>query len=352
MKKFFIHIGTHKTGSTTIKSSLALNKSLLKSKGLLYIDTKWSYDIMRLKHDDQALKKRICDNFSAQLEKENANKRCDVVIAAEKFSGDPYSGYDNASIIAVILYAVSQGYKPVIIVYLRRQDTFIESLYTQSVHQGSSLEFQEFLEERELNNYDWSNLLTSYQKVFGDESLIVRSYDYFNKNRENGGILKDFYDLIGYSEAYKQLASQTKTDVNIGYSPAAVQFARMANKYVNEQNQKAFRRALQLSNHKKKGDSYSYFEGNERSDFFKLFEEKNKKVANLYLPENQRIFLCEIENRKESINPVNDQELLVQIITNYMIYAENKPSAEPKEITKNLMRYYFPKLYKIFAKKG
>ena len=54
MKKIFVHIGGHKTGSTAIQEHLKINKKNLTSKGYFYYDTYESNTFSRTaKHNNK-----------------------------------------------------------------------------------------------------------------------------------------------------------------------------------------------------------------------------------------------------------------------------------------------------------
>ena len=52
MKKIFVHIGGHKTGSTAIQEHLKINKKNLTSKGYFYYDTYESNTFSKLIKSD------------------------------------------------------------------------------------------------------------------------------------------------------------------------------------------------------------------------------------------------------------------------------------------------------------
>ena len=347
MRKLFIHIGTHKTGSTTIKSALAKNRKFFVKHGLLYVNTKWSYEIMRLESADSSLKERIYNEFTAAVNQHDPKGKLDVVIAAEKFSGNPYKAYGNAAILAEILKHAASGFEPIIVVYLRRQDTFLESLYTQSIHQGGSETFVDFLERVKVADYQWQQLIDSFAGEFGGDKVKVRSYDYV-KSLGSQGLLNDFLETIGYGQCIKELPDAgIRKEVNVGYSPEAVHFARLTNKYVPAEKQKAFRKALQASNRKQKGEQYAYMESGERTALFSKFSDANRVLANRWMEEEHGNALCSLPVQKEEPKKIpSNEEVFFKIVANYMAYNESKPKSDPESVVKNVMMRYFPRVYR------
>jgi hypothetical protein len=131
-KKIVIHIGTHKTGTTTIQKSLALAKNKLLSKGILYPDTTRDPFPHNEKHNS-VVKAVSSENFDAMLiekkhlldefEKSNCHT---MVISEEGLSG-------IKSCITDFFNSFKDDFDLTVICYLRRQDYFAESLYNQFV---------------------------------------------------------------------------------------------------------------------------------------------------------------------------------------------------------------------------
>jgi len=64
MPNLFIHIGTHKTGTTAIQDSLAANRFKIKNQGVYYIPPiKAWVDIMRLQNFDRDIVKANSEYF-------------------------------------------------------------------------------------------------------------------------------------------------------------------------------------------------------------------------------------------------------------------------------------------------
>src|SRR5690625_7585565 len=93
------------------------------------------------------------------------------LIISEHFSGNPFIGFSNVHIIAETLWEITKDLDLdiYIIVYLRRQDDFIESMYTQSIHLGDSHSFEEFINGFDESAFDWEYILDSYSKWFGKD---------------------------------------------------------------------------------------------------------------------------------------------------------------------------------------
>ncbi|HAC16933.1 MAG TPA: hypothetical protein DCE78_13460, partial [Bacteroidetes bacterium] len=181
---FFIHIGTWKTGSSTIQFNLHTVKSELEREGIFYlsksdkmvVDDAVIRSFTELNHDYILASRK---KLSAILERKRAlNPAMRFIASAEEFSGDPFSGFENSGEVARNVFEITKDLNLdiKIIVYLRRQDDFIESLYTQSIHLGGHKTFDEFISDFNEDAFHWDKLLNSYAGVFGKENIIVKRY--------------------------------------------------------------------------------------------------------------------------------------------------------------------------------
>lgn len=283
MAKLFLHIGTHKTGTTAIQSSLRAHRKELRREGIgLLRRLPGSRRIMLadeidpdlIAHNRQALRSGIRAS-SRRIER--------YILSYEGFSGDPYRGYTNVSAVAETLSRITEGFDTTIIVYLRRQDEFVESFYTQSIHEGGSRSFEEFLSALPSTAYDWTELLEPYDRLFSLESLRVRRYSY-GRTAGPADVINDFGRLVG-SEYLRTL--RTADRVNPSYSRDALEFARHCNSTLSPSRRDELRRMLQRCSVKSPSESYSFFNAKERRSFLDQYSSSNQFVASRYLADGE-----------------------------------------------------------------
>lgn len=168
----FIHIGTHKTGSTAIQRAFRADEKALRKEGLVRLR---SCDRIALPSLDatelEAMTSSLREEAGGQ-----AGRPMRFLMTSEGFSGDPMTGYADAPVVASRLRAATHGFDARIILFLRRQDDFIESWYTQRIHEGRSETFDEFLQLIRLEEMSWLRLAEAYAAEFGRENIIVRRY--------------------------------------------------------------------------------------------------------------------------------------------------------------------------------
>jgi hypothetical protein len=131
-----LHIGTHKTATSTLQALMAENRSQLKAEGILYPSTDRPPLRSRRKHAflGTLLHKGgpEFDAMLADLRAEVAASGCDrVLMSAEGLSG-PTLRPDPAA-----LAALAGAFDLTAVCFLRRQDTFAESLWNQRCKTGN-----------------------------------------------------------------------------------------------------------------------------------------------------------------------------------------------------------------------
>lgn len=180
-------------------------------------------------------------------------------------------------------------------VYLRRQDEFIESLYMQKIHEGHSMPFAEFLEQLSGVHFDWYALLESYAEVFGRRNIIVRRYEKrFMPRRES--LLEEFFGIVGV-DCSKLNLDQGEAAPNAGYGALALAVARQCNPHLSPVERRELRHILQASVSKKPHEHYAHMNGLARSAILARHEASNARVAREYLADpSGRLFEAATED--------------------------------------------------------
>ena len=194
MKKLYIHIGTHKTGTTSIQNRLNEYKYSLLKNDAFYISTTGIFKkIPRLTSYDKNLVLKARNELITHMQK--FTEISTFITSSEHLSGDCYTGYKNSMLMSQMLFDIVSklNVKAYIVIYIRRQDRFIESLYGHMIESGLPVpEFKKFINFNE-EHYNWNLLVKSYEKKFNKKRIIVRSFD---DTLKNGGVLKDFCNCI------------------------------------------------------------------------------------------------------------------------------------------------------------
>jgi hypothetical protein len=196
------------------------------------------------------------------------------VMSSEALCGLPSRGYLNSGVVFSMLREALAEYKVTVIIYLRRQDSFVESMYSQAIHEGGCLGFDEFARKYAmLGSLDYARILNDLETYFGRNSLIVRSYHAASAK----GLIDDFASVIGSDLLTTHFAASGSK--NISYSRNALEIARFCNPNLDEINKKKLRRALQHVMPHGSDEPLRYFSEDARNEFLEKYEFSNNEVA-------------------------------------------------------------------------
>ena len=198
----YVHIGPHKTGTTSIQHALLVNQDILKKRGVLCPQTgrPWHNSAAthnlawQLRNPNGVRFKKNDGTWDELLEEIRTTRRIDkVLLSSEDFCllrleqfqamGEHLRDYDTK-----------------IILYLRRQDQALQSLWAEFVRNNNTPgDIECFYDWLENNNYsypsfDYLSIVNKLETVFSRENVILRIFDP-SDFKEN--LFFDFLDLCG-----------------------------------------------------------------------------------------------------------------------------------------------------------
>lgn len=214
MKTIYLHIGPHKTGTTTIQQSLNMNRDLLfrhrifiPKAGQVFPSQAGQHNLAwELITDDRF--NNVYGTWKDLLNEINEVKADQIILSSEDFS---FSTPENIRQIKDYLH----DYIVYIIVYVRRQDLKLQSQWAVKIKTGKlEDQYESFHTWLEMNNYEFLNcnyheLSQKWSTVFGKDNVIVRVLE---KKQLNGTLFQDFLSTckVGEPEQY-----ESSKDMNI-----------------------------------------------------------------------------------------------------------------------------------------
>lgn len=217
-KRCVLHIGTEKTGTSTIQAFLSQNRGLLADEGVLYPafgggkngGSQWGFAACAAR---QAWKLDIGRFLNIQNEEEQKRYRADLietfnrdaralsdrqllVISCEHFQSRLRHVDEIAALKGFLSHWVDDFH---IVLYLRRQDRMAMSLYSTKVKSGnpSPVLFNNLKPGRLPYYYDYETLYRQWTEVFGADAITVRLLD--PSDLVGGDLLQDFSAVSGIS---------------------------------------------------------------------------------------------------------------------------------------------------------
>ena len=308
--KLYLHVGLHKTGTSSIQESLIKNKKFLKKEDIIVLSNLPNISQISRQNslNDSLIKKCILelhDNLSRYQ-----TKPVKIIISNEGLSGNPYNGYKYTKAIAENLSKVTKSIDTKIIIYLRKQDEFVESLYIQSIKEGKTHDFNEFLKSFRNNAFDWCKYLNIWLRYFSKNQLLIRLYD---KQFLKDNILYDFANIIK-SEVLQN--DKENYNVNLGYSKNALEVARKLNQYISKDEIQRIRTLLEKIEPRKRFDSFSLFTDEIREEYLASYKSSNIELGNRFLSLcSEKYFRLNKNKIKNQVNQKLDIESYTKIIS-------------------------------------
>lgn len=240
MRKLFIHVGTEKTGTTTIQEDMYTNYNLLRKAGILYPKTfgisnhvgfclafmnyeqsSELYSVVGCRADESnvaAYKKKILK----ELEREIFESNCNTVVISNEHLHSRINSYGEVERIREWARNIFDEVE--IVCYLRNQADLAVSYYSTLVKTGSCPDsvFPEF--DKIPHYYDYRKLISMWEEVFG--SIVVRKFE--RESLIDNDVTSDFLSIIGYGILKDKFHRDGNS--NLSLDAAALELLKIVNK--------------------------------------------------------------------------------------------------------------------------
>lgn len=215
----FIHIGTHKTGTTAIQVTMRTLAETLRREGVLYPSAavyhaghhNIVFEMLGDERFDLAL--GTLDDLCEEIRNAAAERICLSSEAFEYLHASPQHLAHLRDAIRAL------GYTPVVLLYVRPQADYVESLFAEMTKHRHAGTFSAFLEGitvagafranvygcTETFTFTYDRIASDFAATFGAENVAVRRYD-----RRRGAVIEDFLDLVAPGAAALAEAAQLR----------------------------------------------------------------------------------------------------------------------------------------------
>lgn len=346
MKTLHLHIGTPKTATTSIQFFCNNNSQTLQKKGYCYPIFSFPYgraSILRNGHFLVTVEKN--EDGSRCIDKEQTIYTEGLALINQYFQTyDHIILSDEAIWRSMELYrehfwddlqkeAEKGNFRIHIIVYLRRQDKFLNSLWNQQIkHNLGKLHAKPFDEyQKSINKkirFDYHRKLESIAAVIGRENITVRRFDF--QSFSGGSIYADFLQTIGLTLTDDFVLPPA--DQNLGLYGNTAEIKRVLNTLPQMKDTSMERLVLKslwaCSSVAKQQYTYEMFSKKETEDFLKKYEEGNRRIAEEYLQEPDGVLFDNTINdipKWEKDNPYMQEDLIRFVgTTSFYLNEENQ----------------------------
>ena len=293
-KKIYIHIGQHKTGTTSIQHALYNNQSILKKYGISLFSQNKKGKIIKTGNTSPIKKSWIdvtCNDFinyggklsNVELFAYSLGKcEGDVVVSTEHFSW--IFNIDEIKLLRKELKKYFDQIK--IIIYIRRQDKQVISHYQQAsksyksastIFFGNSPQAIPKLKEHHFNYLDYNKRLGLWADIFGESNLIIKIFELDLLYKQDA--VADFFDILGI----ENFDVGVRKNISLGFAQTKVAHL-MSDLKIDKNIKKNI--INNLSNKNKLLPSK-----NEALDYYNYFKESNQSLNKRFkISEKEFIF--------------------------------------------------------------
>lgn len=233
-----LHIGTEKTGTTSIQHFMAANRSLLRKQGVLYPRSPGEtnhFGIPSLAQDrnkgelwknlgiaDLEDRDRYARDLAQRLTAELAEEPYETAIISSEHCSSRLMSDREVETLRAFLAPFFRSVR--ILVYLRRQDDFAVSTYSTGVKSGRTNPLELPRKRRVRDRYDYWELLSRWRRAFGRENMLCRKFE--PASFVSGDLIADFLTAAGCDP---HLEWRRPGSVNGSLDARSLEFLRLLN---------------------------------------------------------------------------------------------------------------------------
>jgi hypothetical protein len=310
----YLHIGTQKTGTTTVQNMCKRNRDLLAGRGLYYPSAPGEgnhvglmlYAVERGKN--LSLRTMIglrspeeVEAFNAtlmqRLQDEIAASGCSrVLLSNEHLSSHVTKAKDVRNLVADLRRICPEIR---VVIYLRPQYELVLSAYSEAVKSGRAKPMNvELNEDTHFYNYDM--MLSLWEMAVGIENIRVRLFH--RDEFAEGSLITDFFRTIDM-EVPESL--ELPGPLNRSFDAYTLEFARIANAVTPREDRGVGPWLLHLQNALERISSGPKFTagGPELAELDRTFAASNAEVARRYFPERNGVLFAPFNELERPSSP-------------------------------------------------
>ncbi len=358
-KVIYLHIGTTKTGTSSIQSFLYLNREVLAKKGYSYKRDPVPYDRSLKNRNAMYLNVRKLRWFgkpSARQQKRliaaglkrvsDQLEHCHAVILTDEGLWNYFLRTDCRTLKIIKNFADRNHAVLKLVVYFRPQEDWLESSYKQNIkkyREGKDCsDWETYISDPDKwPSADYYSGLCRMSEIVGKENMIVRIYD--RKRFIGGKVENDFLQAIGLepSDEYKIGEEEKNTSLNANY----IEIKRILNKLdgIGNITEKelfhAQSAATDCSASLSRSGSEVFINPEQKSMLRNRYKEGNQKVLSEYVHEGDHLFP---EPKEKPVWTKDDPHLFEDtvLMLGYMILNHEKEISRLKQTVYLRLKLY------------
>jgi len=339
-KTIYLHFGTQKTGTSALQHFFTNNSSLMAERyDILYPNPAKHLFGSKDGNNHVKLAMALVGYWGISAEHQ---------YPPEKLWGDVRELIKIASQSRILLSSevfgvrrMSDHYKAIcnylhgceirIVIYLRRQDNFLTSVYNEQIKGTRSFGIEEFILEFH-KDAEYNIILKNLSEAFGKENIIVRPYE--KQQFYNGSIFDDFFYHIFGIELSEKFKKPT-TDMNPRLAHDALEFKRLANSV--GKNSDYLRHLLSIYC-RQYPEEVSLLSPKQRYDIINKYSDCNEFIAREFLGrEDGRMFYAPLPNPDDSWQAYSGLTLKKALEISNRLFKIDNPNQNEKQVDEKLI---------------
>lgn len=279
MGQIWLHIGSPKTGTTSLQGFLNDNQDQLRDEGDVNFMASGRSHIA---HNQLAAAVRMGDVvplFDQMQREADTMPDAQHVVTSELL----FNPHTTRKLVSQVPDTMKQRTK--VICYIRRQDSYLEALYKQFLKNSRIVpDRQAFLGEApKLVRY--LDVINAYGRAFGPENVVVRPFS--TEKLTGGDVVLDFADQLGI-EILPGMKLQ-KSFANKTFSAEMSEVLATLGEQTDFNIREVIRELIAID-HPGTIRSRDVFTRAERHDLMEKMASENRKLVRRYMPEHSGFF--------------------------------------------------------------
>jgi len=325
--KIVLHIGTEKTGTTSIQGFLSSHRDDLRKHNILYSKILGDPNNIRLsialqnidKIDDSRIYAKLItkeqilayrEELKENLQKEITSENPEVLIISSEHLSSRMNQEEELERLKVFLNEFSDDIT--VLIYLRRQDEFFESLYSTAIKKGHITEFSFPEKGKGRKDFHYNAMLKLWENTFGYENMRLNVFEKEKLYQQD--VVSDFIYKLNLPIKFEKIAKKRE---NLSFGRKKLSFLKEFNAYVPEIIEKRsnpYRGNIEkLLESIEIEDETIQMSSHEKIEYVKRFLEENKEVAKRY-NDSEDLFVPVSLEKKEKVDILISSSEAIEIV--------------------------------------
>ena len=195
-----LHLGAHKTGTSLLQKFMLHRPGELARMGMVQVPRSRCNDLIGWGAIPQKDPGPLREALTQPLERTSLWSRASqvrqrrqtswpfvapavrtVILSHENSLGRPFHRnkpglYPDAGACAKGIHSAAGDLNVRVVYYIRSQESFLESYYLQTVHEGGTRTFDEWLSGIDTDAISWAPVIDALVESFGEDRVVVRDF--------------------------------------------------------------------------------------------------------------------------------------------------------------------------------